>query len=65
MFNSVHSLDAFKVYPSVVCISEEVVLLDEFLWNGAEINADLFRAIQWRSEVEISQVHCHELSIWL
>ena len=51
------------LYPTVVRKLEEVIFINEFLRDGAELNPDVFWAIKLRSKVEIAKVDSHAFCI--
>ena len=59
LLEAVDTFGDFKVYPSVVDVLFKVVLIDEFLRNLVDANADIFWAIERRIEVEVGDI-CYE-----
>ena len=64
LFESVHAHAEFEVDPAVVFVLHEVVLVDDFLWHDAKLDAYILWSIERRVEVEVGKVKCHVLSPW-
>ena len=44
---TVASLYNFEVYPSIICIRDEIVFLDELLWNVFKADSNKLWSIHW------------------
>ena len=64
LFEAVHSISDFKVDPPIVYLFSQVVFVDEFLWNDRDLDADIFRPIEWHPQVEVFDVKAGEFCIW-
>ena len=63
MLEAVDTFGDFEVYPTVVDVLFEGVLVDEFLWNLGDTNADIFWAIERRFKVEVGNICCEKFCI--
>ncbi len=59
MFEPVHAFGELIVYQAVVSILLELILIDDFLGNYAELDSRILWSIKGSVEVEVGQVHCH------
>ncbi len=58
LLEAVDAFGDFEVHPTVVDVLFKVVLVNEFLWDLADTNADIFWAIEQRFEVEVGKIRC-------
>ena len=65
LLEAVDTFGDFKVYPTVVDVLFKVVLVDEFLWDLVDTNADIFWAIKWCFKVEDGEIRCEKFCIFL
>ena len=49
-------MPSFEVDPAISHIFLKVLFIGEFLRNVSEIDADIFRAVQWSLEIKVSGV---------
>ena len=56
LLEAVDAFVNFEVDPTIVCVFGEVVLVDEFLWDIGESDADVFRMVERRAEIEVGDV---------
>ena len=63
MLEAVDTFGDFKVYPTVAAVLFKVVIVDEFLWDLVDMNADIFWAIERRFEVEVGDICCEKFCI--
>jgi hypothetical protein len=47
-----------------VCISREVVLGDEFLWDNRELDFDVFWSVKGCPKVKVRYVEAGEPTVW-
>ena len=62
-FEAVDSFIDFEVHPSIAHVCSEIVLIDEFLRDNIEFDADVLRAIERCAKVEVGDVKCGEVGI--
>ena len=63
MIEAVDAFGDFEVHPTVVDVLFEGVLVNEFLVNSVNTNADIIWAIERRLEVEVGDICCEKLCI--
>ena len=56
MRETIDNTTNLEVDPAVAHVFVKVVFIYEFLWNVADIDADIFGAVQWSLEVNVSGV---------
>ena len=54
--DTVESLYNLEVDPSIICIQDEIVFLDELLWNVFKADSENFWSIHRRFQVKIADV---------
>ena len=64
MFEPVHAFGELVVYPAIVGILLEFILVDDFLKDDAELDSRILWLIKGSVEVEVSEVSCHEFGPW-
>ena len=64
MFEPVHAFGELIVYQAVVSILLELILIDDFLGNYAELDLRIFWSIEGSVEVEVGEVGCHKIGLW-
>ena len=64
MLEAVDTFGDFKLHPTVVDVLFEVVLVDEFVWDLVDTNAEIFWAIERRFEVEVGKIRCEKFFIF-
>ena len=64
MFEPIDAFGDFEVNPSIVCILGEIVFINEFLWDVAELDADVFRPVEQCAEVKVGNVVACKASLW-
>ena len=62
---AVDTFGDFEVYPNVVAVLLKVVLINEFLGNLVDTNADIFWAVERRIKVEVGDICCEKFCILL
>ena len=60
MLEAVDTFGDFEVNPTVAYVLFKVVLIDEFLWNLVDTNADIFWEIKRCFEVEVGKIRCEK-----
>ena len=60
LLEAVDTFGDFKVYPTVLDVLFKAVLVDEFLGNLVDTNADIFWAVERRIKVEVGDICCCE-----
>jgi hypothetical protein len=45
-------------------VLSEVVLVNNFLWDGRDLHADVFWAIEWSAKVEVLDVEAGKPGVW-
>ena len=63
LLEAVDALGDFKVDPSVVDVGVEAVLVTELLWDVGKSDPDVFRAVEWRAQVEVLNVEAGKARI--
>ncbi len=53
LLEALDALSDFKIYPSIVFIFSEIVLIDEFLGYLTHMDAEILGPVKWRTQVEI------------
>ncbi len=61
MFEPVHAFEELVVYPAIVAILLEFILINDFLGNYAELDSHILWLIKGSVEVEVGEVSCHIL----
>ncbi len=61
MFEPVNAFGELVVYPAIVGILLEFILIDDFLGNYAELVSRILWSIEGSVEVEVGEVRCHIL----
>jgi len=63
LLEAVDTFGDFEVYSTVVAVLFKVVLVDEFLWDLVDTNADICWAIERHFEVEVGKIRCEKYCI--
>ena len=56
LFEAIHALVNFEVYPSFVIIVREVIFGDEFLRDDGDLDADVFRSVERCAKIEVGDI---------
>jgi hypothetical protein len=64
LLEAVDTFGDFEVHPTVVDVLFKVVLVNEFLGNLVDTNADIFWEIEWRFEVEVGKIRYEKFCIF-
>ena len=63
LFQPIDPFGDLEVYPVIECKLSEVVLVDEFLGNLGEVDADIFGSIKGSAQVKVGEVIAGETGI--